>query len=135
LQPQQSGALATLNPSALHGYVGVRCVSANRLPLIGPLVDEAAAMAPGFRLRGPHAQLPRLAGLYAALAYGSRGLTWSVLGAELLAAQIDGGPLPLESDLAAALDPGRFILRALQHRRAQEQGAAPAENEIAGPLD
>ncbi|WP_247363989.1 hypothetical protein, partial [Ralstonia pseudosolanacearum] len=53
--------------------------------------------------------------LYAALAYGSRGLTWSVLGAELLAAQIDGGPLPLESELAAALDPGRFLMRALRH--------------------
>nr|WP_311529366.1 bifunctional tRNA (5-methylaminomethyl-2-thiouridine)(34)-methyltransferase MnmD/FAD-dependent 5-carboxymethylaminomethyl-2-thiouridine(34) oxidoreductase MnmC [uncultured Ralstonia sp.] len=135
LQPQQSVALAKLDPSQLHGYVGVRCVSANRLPLIGPLVDEAAAMAPGFRLRGPHAQLPRLAGLYAALAYGSRGLTWSVLGAELLAAQIDGGPLPLESDLAAALDPGRFILRALQHGLKQAQGAAPAENEAADMPD
>ncbi len=124
LQPQQSGALAKLDPAQLQGYVGVRCVSANRLPLIGPLVDEAAATAPGFRLRGPHAQLPRLAGLYAALAYGSRGLTWSVLGAELLAAQIDGGPLPLEYDLAAALDPGRFILRALQHGLSQGKGAA-----------
>lgn len=135
LQPQQSGALAKFDPAQLQGYVGVRCVSANRLPLIGPLVDEAAATAPGFRLRGPHAQLPRLAGLYAALAYGSRGLTWSVLGAELLAAQIDGGPLPLESDLAAALDPGRFVLRALQHGHHQGQGATPPENEAAEPLD
>lgn len=130
LQPQQSGALARLDPAQLHGYVGVRCVSANRLPLIGPVVDEAAAMATGFRLRGPHAQLPRLAGLYAALAYGSRGLTWSVLSAELLAAQIDGGPLPLELDLAGALDPGRFVLRALR----QEQGAAPMESEAADTL-
>ena len=135
LQPQQSSALAQVEPAQLRGYVGVRCVSANRLPLIGPVADEAAAMAPGFRLRGPHAQLPRLAGLYAALAYGSRGLTWSVLGAELLAAQIDGGPLPLEIDLAAALDPGRFVLRALQHGRVQAQGAAPAESEAADAQD
>ncbi|TYZ47959.1 bifunctional tRNA (5-methylaminomethyl-2-thiouridine)(34)-methyltransferase MnmD/FAD-dependent 5-carboxymethylaminomethyl-2-thiouridine(34) oxidoreductase MnmC, partial [Ralstonia solanacearum] len=95
--------------------VGVRSVSVNRLPLIGAVADEAVIMAPGFRLRGPHAALPRVPGLYAALAYGSRGLTWSVLGAELLAAQIDGGPLPLESELAAALDPGRFLMRALRH--------------------
>ncbi|WP_296223432.1 bifunctional tRNA (5-methylaminomethyl-2-thiouridine)(34)-methyltransferase MnmD/FAD-dependent 5-carboxymethylaminomethyl-2-thiouridine(34) oxidoreductase MnmC [Ralstonia sp. UBA689] len=131
LQPQQLAALARLDPAQLHGYVGVRCVSANRLPLIGAVADEAAAMTPGFRLRGPHAHLPRVPGLYAALAYGSRGLTWSVLGAELLAAQIDGGPLPLETDLAAALDPGRFILRALRHGH----GAAPAETEAADPLD
>jgi tRNA 5-methylaminomethyl-2-thiouridine biosynthesis bifunctional protein len=123
LQPRQSVALAKLDPARLRGYVGVRCVSANRLPLIGALVDEAVAMSAGFRLRGPHAQLPRVPGLYAALAYGSRGLTWSVLGAELLASLIDGGPLPLEADLAAALDPGRFVLRALRHR----QGEAPTE--------
>ncbi|ANJ72302.1 bifunctional tRNA (5-methylaminomethyl-2-thiouridine)(34)-methyltransferase MnmD/FAD-dependent 5-carboxymethylaminomethyl-2-thiouridine(34) oxidoreductase MnmC [Ralstonia insidiosa] len=135
MQPQQSQALARLDPAQLHGYVGVRCVSANRLPLIGAVVDEAVAMAPGFRLRGPHAQLPRVPGLYAALAYGSRGLTWSVLGAELLAAQIDGGPLPLEVDLAAALDPGRFVLRALQHGHGRGQGAAPAETEAADTLD
>lgn len=131
LQPKQSAAIARLNPSALHGYVGVRCVSANRLPLIGPVADEAVAMAPGFRLRGPHAQLPRIPGLYAALAYGSRGLTWSVLGAELLAAQVDGGPLPLEAELAAALDPGRFILRALRHGK----GGAFSENEAPQTLD
>ena len=53
LQPQQGKALARVEPAQLRGYVGVRCVSANRLPLIGPVVDEAAAMAPGFRLRGP----------------------------------------------------------------------------------
>jgi len=135
LQPQQAAALARLDPAQLQGYVGVRCVSANRLPLIGPVADEAVAMAPGFRLRGPHAPLPRVPGLYAALAYGSRGLTWSVLGAELLAAQIDGGPLPLESDLAAALDPGRFVLRALQHGRQREQGVAPAETEATQTLD
>ncbi|UCF24304.1 MAG: bifunctional tRNA (5-methylaminomethyl-2-thiouridine)(34)-methyltransferase MnmD/FAD-dependent 5-carboxymethylaminomethyl-2-thiouridine(34) oxidoreductase MnmC, partial [Ralstonia sp.] len=115
LQPQHAAALARLDPAHLHGYVGVRCVSGNRLPLIGAVPDEAAVTAHGFRLRGPHATLPRLPGLYAALAYGSRGLTWSVLGAELLATQIDGGPLPLETDLAAALDPGRFLLRALRH--------------------
>ncbi|AQW29508.1 bifunctional tRNA (5-methylaminomethyl-2-thiouridine)(34)-methyltransferase MnmD/FAD-dependent 5-carboxymethylaminomethyl-2-thiouridine(34) oxidoreductase MnmC [Ralstonia syzygii subsp. celebesensis] len=115
LQPAHAAALAHLDPARLHGYVGVRCVSANRLPLIGAVADEAGIMAPGFHLRGPHAVLPRLPGLYAALAYGSRGLTWSVLGAELLAAQIDGGPLPLESELASALDPGRFLMRALRH--------------------
>lgn len=130
LLPAHAAALAHLDPARLCGYVGVRCVSANRLPLIGAVVDEAAVMAPGFRLRGPHAALPRLPGLYAALAYGSRGLTWSVLGAELLAAQIDGGPLPLESDLAAALDPGRFLMRALRHGG----GAASPGEALTGTL-
>ena len=34
------------------------------------------------------------------------------LAAELLAAQIEGEPLPLEAALADALDPARFVLRA-----------------------
>ncbi|MEF9386249.1 bifunctional tRNA (5-methylaminomethyl-2-thiouridine)(34)-methyltransferase MnmD/FAD-dependent 5-carboxymethylaminomethyl-2-thiouridine(34) oxidoreductase MnmC [Ralstonia solanacearum species complex bacterium KE056] len=126
LQPAHAAALARVDPARLHGYVGVRCVSASRLPLIGAVADEAAIMAPGFRLRGPHAALPRVPGLYAALAYGSRGLTWSVLGAELLAAQIDGGPLPLESELAAALDPGRFLMRALRHGKHAASPGAPS---------
>ncbi|CAH0440245.1 bifunctional tRNA (5-methylaminomethyl-2-thiouridine)(34)-methyltransferase MnmD/FAD-dependent 5-carboxymethylaminomethyl-2-thiouridine(34) oxidoreductase MnmC [Ralstonia pseudosolanacearum] len=126
LQPAHAAALARVDPARLHGYVGVRCVSANRLPLIGAVADEAAIMAPGFRLLGPHAALPRVPGLYAALAYGSRGLTWSVLGAELLAAQIDGGPLPLESELAAALDPGRFLMRALRHGKHAASPGAPS---------
>ncbi|WP_247423802.1 bifunctional tRNA (5-methylaminomethyl-2-thiouridine)(34)-methyltransferase MnmD/FAD-dependent 5-carboxymethylaminomethyl-2-thiouridine(34) oxidoreductase MnmC [Ralstonia pseudosolanacearum] len=132
LQPAHAAALARVDPARLHGYVGVRCVSANRLPLIGAVADEAAIMAPGFRLRGPHAVLPRVPGLYAALAYGSRGLTWSVLGAELLAAQIDGGPLPLESELAAALDPGRFLMRALRHGK---HAASPGASSLPETID
>ena len=53
--------------------------------------------------------------LYGAFAFGSRGLVWSVLGAELIAAQIEGEPWPIERELAEAIDPGRFLLRALRH--------------------
>ena len=56
--------------------------------------------------------LPRLEGLYGAFAYGSRGLLWAGLGAELLASMLEGEPLPVESRLADAVDPGRFALRA-----------------------
>jgi len=88
--------------SGLAGTVGFRCVAADRLPLIGALPDAADARA---------ASVPRLPGLYGAYAYGSRGLTWAALGAELIASLIEGEPLPLESDLADAVDPGRFLLR------------------------
>ncbi len=102
----------------MSGYVGVRTVSHNRLPLIGQMPDEAAAAAAAPALRGAHLRdIPRMPGLYAALAYGSRGLTWAGLGAELLASQIEGEPLPLEADLADAMDPARLLLRALRHGR------------------
>ncbi|MBF6991328.1 MULTISPECIES: bifunctional tRNA (5-methylaminomethyl-2-thiouridine)(34)-methyltransferase MnmD/FAD-dependent 5-carboxymethylaminomethyl-2-thiouridine(34) oxidoreductase MnmC [Cupriavidus] len=116
LLPRQAGAVAGIDPAALTGYVGVRTVTHNRLPLIGQVADEAAARAHAGALRGAHLRdLPRIPGLYAALAYASRGLTWSALGAELLASQIEGEPLPLEADLADAIDPARLLLRALRH--------------------
>jgi tRNA 5-methylaminomethyl-2-thiouridine biosynthesis bifunctional protein len=96
---------------ALNGRVGFRCVSPDRLPLVGALPDLDAAIC-GSRLR----DVPRHAGLHSLLAYGSRGLIWAPFCAELLAAMLEAEPLPLERDLAAALDPARFVLKA--HRRA-----------------
>jgi tRNA 5-methylaminomethyl-2-thiouridine biosynthesis bifunctional protein len=43
-------------------------------------------------------------------------LTWAPLAAEVLAAWIDGTPMPLESDLLDAIDPARALVR--QWRRA-----------------
>jgi tRNA 5-methylaminomethyl-2-thiouridine biosynthesis bifunctional protein len=119
LLPDCGTAIGRLDPANLRGYVGVRTVTHNRLPLIGRIADDTAALARAEALRGAHLRdVPRLPGLYAALAYGSRGLTWAALGAELIVSQIEGEPLPLEADLADALDPARLLLRALRHGRA-----------------
>ncbi|MDB5935784.1 MAG: tRNA 5-methylaminomethyl-2-thiouridine biosynthesis protein [Massilia sp.] len=91
----------------LQGRVGFRSVAPDHLPLVGALPDCTSVLG-AERLR----ELPRQAGLYALLGYASRGLTWAPLAAELLAATLEGEPLPLEANLAAALDPGRFRLRA-----------------------
>jgi tRNA 5-methylaminomethyl-2-thiouridine biosynthesis bifunctional protein len=88
--------------SGIEGAVGFRCVAADRLPLIGELPAAVDAIA---------GSVLRLPGLYGAYAYGSRGLTWAALGGELIASRVEGEPLPLESDLADAVDPGRFLLR------------------------
>jgi tRNA 5-methylaminomethyl-2-thiouridine biosynthesis bifunctional protein len=103
----------------LAGRVGFRAVASDRMPLIGPLADEAAARANAANLNGAHlADLPRQDGLFAALAYGSRGLVWAALGAELIAAQLDGEPWPIDSRLADGIDPARFLLRALRQNSA-----------------
>ena len=99
------GASAGLDPARLAGSVGFRCVSADRLPLMGAFPDAAT---PGPR------DLPRAAGLYGLIALGSRGLTWAALGAELVACTIEGEPPPLEGDLLDAVDPTRFALRRLR---------------------
>lgn len=94
LERMLPGAGAGLDPSQLEGRVAFRATVRDRLPLVGPLDDA----------RGP--------GLYGAFAYGSRGLIWAGIAAELIASMLEGEPLPLERKLVAALDPGRFALRA-----------------------
>ena len=87
------GAAALLAPAftdgAIQSWAGIRCASADRRPLVGPL--DAAD--------------PDGAWLCSAL--GSRGLSFAVLCAELLAARWHAEPLPLPARLAAALDTGR----------------------------
>jgi tRNA 5-methylaminomethyl-2-thiouridine biosynthesis bifunctional protein len=96
----------------LQGRVGFRCIAPDRLPLVGRLPDFDAAGTTE-RLR----DVPRHPGLYALLGYASRGLIWAGWAAELLAAQLEGEPLPLESALVDALDPARFVLRARRTSR------------------
>jgi len=112
------GSTAQVDPAHLDGGVGIRCVATDRMPMLGAMVDVAAARAQAAALTGAHlADLPRRAGLYGAFAFASRGLTWTLLAAELLASQIDGEPLPVERALVAAIDPGRFILHRLRRRK------------------
>jgi tRNA 5-methylaminomethyl-2-thiouridine biosynthesis bifunctional protein len=105
------GAESGLDPASLDGRVGFRAATPDRLPLVGALPDMHAPLSRDCRL----ADLPRQPGLYGLLGLGSRGLVWSALAAEALASQLSGDPMPLESDLLDAVDPGRFRLRA--HRR------------------
>lgn len=95
---------AGIDPATLHGRVGFRPMSPDRLPIVGPVPDPQFAGSP--RL---HA-LPRQPGLWCVQGFGARGIVWSALMADLLLSQLEGEPLPLESDLVDALDPGRFLL-------------------------
>ncbi|RQU48621.1 bifunctional tRNA (5-methylaminomethyl-2-thiouridine)(34)-methyltransferase MnmD/FAD-dependent 5-carboxymethylaminomethyl-2-thiouridine(34) oxidoreductase MnmC [Burkholderia cenocepacia] len=111
------------DPATLHGRVAFRWVVGDRLPLVGPLADEAQATANARALGGAQARdLPRTPGLYGAFGFGSRGLVWAALGAELIASQLEGEPWPLERELADAIDPARFLIRALRARRVGSAG-------------
>ena len=74
----------------LDGRVGFRAVTPDRLPVVGQITQ----------------------GVYGAFAYGSRGLVWAALAAEIIASELEGEPLPVEGKLADAIAPGRFRLRA-----------------------
>ena len=84
-------------PAKLGGRVGFRAVTPDRLPVVGKIAD----------------------GVHGAFAYGSRGLLWAALAAEIIASRLEGEPLPVENALSKAIDPGRF-------RRRAESRARPA---------
>lgn len=102
----------------LGGRTAFRALVTDRLPMAGQLPDMPAIASSdpqGRRLAGGHLRdLPRLPGLYASFAFGSRGLAFAALCAELVASQIEGEPWPVGSDLADAIDPARFLLQALR---------------------
>jgi tRNA 5-methylaminomethyl-2-thiouridine biosynthesis bifunctional protein len=105
------GTSGNINAAGLDGAVGFRCVTADRLPLLGALPDGEAGAA-GVQAR----EFPRLPGLYGAFAYASRGITWAALGGELLASTLEGEPLPVEGELVDAIDPARFLIRRARRR-------------------
>lgn len=105
----------------LHGRVAYRCTSPDYLPIIGPLADperfaEAYAVLGKDARQVPETACPWLDGLYVNTAHGSRGLITTPLSGELLAAWLDGEPLPLPRAIAEACHPNRFLLRKLIRR-------------------
>jgi tRNA 5-methylaminomethyl-2-thiouridine biosynthesis bifunctional protein len=77
------GRLAAVAP--VGGWAGWRAAVHDRLPVIG--------------------QAGRDTGLWLACAYGSRGLTWSALAGDIIGAQMDEEPVPLERDLLGKIAP------------------------------
>jgi tRNA 5-methylaminomethyl-2-thiouridine biosynthesis bifunctional protein len=107
--PEVAAALAPqFDGNKVDLWQGQRCVSHDRLPLVGAV--QAA----------PHASLWISAGM------GARGLTLAALCAELLVARIHGEPLPLPARLAKLLDAQRLARRAQLRQQAQSAGVGPS---------
>jgi tRNA 5-methylaminomethyl-2-thiouridine biosynthesis bifunctional protein len=105
-------------PARMDGRVAFRCTSPDYLPIVGPMADEAQFTESYGRLAKDARQVPRrscpwMTGLYLNTAHGSRGLITAPLAGELLAAWIDGEPLPVPRAVAEACHPNRFMLRRL----------------------
>ena len=78
-------SLLAAAPDERVGWAGWRATPSDRLPIIGPV-----------------AALP---GLWLACGYGSRGLSWSALAGDIVAATIGGEPVPLERELLRSIAP------------------------------
>lgn len=117
-----AAALGAPDPASLGGRAGLRCVTPDYLPVVGPapLLEEFLADLAPLR-RDARAALPCAGrywpGLYLHAGHGSRGLAYAPLCAALLADLIEGRPRPLARDLVRALSPARFLVRDLQRRR------------------
>lgn len=91
LLPETAASLAPrFERAQVKAWAGVRCSWRDHLPVVGPLSLEAQ-------------------GLWLCTGFGSRGLSYSALCAELLAAWLHGEPLPLEPRLAQQLQASRLL--------------------------
>ena len=104
---QLVGRAVHADPATMQGRTAWRWSAVDRLPVIGGVPDIASA---GGRLDQPRF-VPRRPGLFVFTALGSRGITWSALGARVLAALVAGAPVPMEASLIDAIDPARFVSR------------------------
>lgn len=90
LLPATGAALTgAFEAGAVSAWSGTRCVSHDRMPLVGPLMEGAAPS------------------LWINAAMGSRGLSFSAVCAQLLVAQLCAEPLPVERSLARGLNAQR----------------------------
>jgi tRNA 5-methylaminomethyl-2-thiouridine biosynthesis bifunctional protein len=90
------------------GRASSRLQTPDRLPLIGPV--PLTSLVRGGR-QDQVRFIPRHPGLWVTGALGSRGLIWAPLAAQMLAAWMEGTPMPLQADLVDALDPARWLVR------------------------
>ena len=74
-----------LAPDSVLAWAGLRCTLPDRFPAVGPVQPDT------------------LPGLQVCAGMGARGISLSVLSGELIAAQLEGEPLPLAPSLAAHL--------------------------------
>ena len=84
-----------MSSAGLEGRASVRAATADRLPACGRLRADVN------RLEG--------AAIHVVTGLGARGLIFAPLCAEVLGAQLDGEPNPIERRLIRALDPARVI--------------------------
>lgn len=107
--------------SAVGGHTAYRVMTADHLPLVGPLVavdayQQVVGEGPLYPDQCPPADSSLLPGLWLNVGHGSRGLSSAFLAAELLCAQMSGGVSPVQASLRDALHPARVLFRHLSRQ-------------------
>ena len=100
-------------PGHVLGWAGLRCTLPDRVPAVGAVDHE------------------KYPGLMVCAGMGARGISLSVLCGELIAAELEGEPLPLEPALAQRLKAERF--NATKSKNARATPAASAAQSAHSP--
>lgn len=107
------------NETILASRAALRATTSDHLPLLGPVMDTAFfAMHYADVNKGkPPRHYPAaeyLEGLYVNIGHGARGLTSALLAAELISCLLNQAPLPVAESTWQAINPARFLIRALK---------------------
>ena len=108
-----------LDNEIVGGRAALRTTTADHLPVVGSAFNEAAFKHDYHDLRHgkPAHTYPGATytpGVYMLSALGSRGFALAPLLANLLVAEITGGPLPVDEAIHNLVNPARFLVRQLK---------------------
>ncbi len=120
-----SPSLEKLKESSWQGRVGLRCVTQDRLPMVGGVLDTRHLGNPLPRAGLKENTLPWHARLWVNIAHGSHGFINAPYSAHLLTRLITQAPNQNELDHLALLNPNRFYLR--------QQGLKQLARTVASP--
>lgn len=113
------------SPDASRPRASVRCVTPDRLPVVGPVPAWGFYGGAYDDLReGKKRDYPSgetEPGLYVLTGLGSRGLITAPLAAAMLASEMTAAPAPVDRETAEALHPARFFIRELKRARPAPQ--------------
>ncbi|GLS26019.1 bifunctional tRNA (5-methylaminomethyl-2-thiouridine)(34)-methyltransferase MnmD/FAD-dependent 5-carboxymethylaminomethyl-2-thiouridine(34) oxidoreductase MnmC [Marinibactrum halimedae] len=104
------------------GRVAFRCTTPDYLPLVGPApISDEFKTRFALMSKNARAEIPLTGayypGLFMNVGHGSRGLAYTPICAELIAAYINGEPNPIGKPTSDALHPARFLIRDIKRRK------------------
>jgi tRNA 5-methylaminomethyl-2-thiouridine biosynthesis bifunctional protein len=115
---------ASVDPATLQSRAALRATTPDRAPIAGALPDADAWLTANAGVthgQAPVAQ-PAHPGVYVIGGLGARGLTLAPLLGEEIAAQTCGDPPILSTGALNAIDPARFLHRAVKRRLTDRLG-------------
>jgi tRNA 5-methylaminomethyl-2-thiouridine biosynthesis bifunctional protein len=113
LRAISSNVYKSVDVKHMQGRVAWRSQTRDYVPLAGQMVDSEKLREKTPRHNALPNTLPWLEGLFVNAGHGSKGMITAPICAELIACLATGQDMPVSPELAARLNPSRFLLREL----------------------